>query len=161
MMEPKVDRPHMPGYGVQPANKGAGLLPWTFVQEQMQAAHNYWVATTRPDASPHAAPVWGLWHAGAFYFSSGAESAKAGNLAANPAAVVHLESGDQVVILNGAVSEVGEQEAPLLKALDKEYKKKYQVPFLGMGKIYRLKVQKALAWREGDFPSSATRWQFD
>jgi hypothetical protein len=161
-MEPKVDRPHMPGYGVQPANKGAGLLPWSFVDEHMRDAHNYWVVTAQPDGTPHAAPVWGLWHEGAFYFSSGDKSAKAHNLAANPAAVVHLESGDQVVILNGAVSEItGDSEDALLKVLEKDYKKKYQVGFLGLGNIYRFKVEKALAWREGDFPSSATRWQFE
>jgi hypothetical protein len=152
----------MPGYGVQPADKGAGLLPWSFVDEHMREAHNYWVVTTRPEGAPHAAPVWGLWHEGAFYFSSGDESAKAHNLAKNPAAVVHLESGDQVVILNGAVSQItGENEAPLLKILEKDYKKKYQVGFLGLGNIYRFTVHKALAWREGDFPSSATRWTFE
>lgn len=161
-MEPKVSRPHMPGYGLQPANEGAGLLPWSFVDERMLAAHNYWVATTRPDGRPHVAPVWGLWHEGAFYFSSGDESAKARNLAANSAAVVHSESGEETIILNGTVNTIeGEAEAALLKILDKAYKKKYQVGFLGLGNIYRFSVQQALAWREADFPTSATRWQFE
>lgn len=161
-MQSKVSRPHMPGYGVQPANKGAGLLPWSFFDERMLAAHNYWVATTRPDGRPHAAPVWGLWHEGAFYFSSGQESAKARNLAANSAAVVHSESGDDTIILEGQASVVDEQaEAALLKTLDKAYKAKYQFAFLGLGKIYRVKIKQALAWREADFPSSATRWQFE
>lgn len=161
-MEPKVTRPHMPGYGVQPANKGAGLLPWSFVEERMLAAHNYWVASTRPDGRPHAAPVWGLWHEGAFYFSSGKESAKARNLAANPAAVVHSESGDDTIILEGQVALIDEAaEATLLKKLDKAYKAKYEFAFLGLGYIYRFTLEQAMAWREADFPSSATRWQFE
>lgn len=155
----KPSRPHMPGYGIQPASKG-GLLPWSFVSEGMAAARNYWVGSTRPDGRPHAVPVWGLWHAETFYFSSGRESRKATNFAANPAAVVHLESGDQVVVLEGEVEIVDESaEKPLLSTLDKAYKAKYGFPLLGLGNIYRLKVQRALAWREGDFPSSATRWQ--
>lgn len=155
----KASRPHMPGYGIQPASKG-GLLPWSFVSEQMTAARNYWVNSVREDGRPHTAPVWGLWHAETFFFSSGSDSRKAKNLAVNPAAIVHLESGDDVVMLEGEVETVSpEAEKKLLASLDKLYKAKYGFPFLGLGNIYRLKVQQAFAWKEADFPRTATRWQ--
>ncbi len=160
-MTPKPSRPHMPEYGIQPANKGAGLLPWSFVSEQMAAARNYWVISTSPEGKPHAAPVWGLWYEEIFYFSSGRDSRKARNWAANPAAVVHSESGDQVVILEGEVEVVDDKkEKELLKTLDKIYRAKYSFAFLGLGNIYRLKIQRAFAWREANFTESATRWIF-
>ena len=60
-----------------------GLLPWKWAEERLQASHNYYVMTVRPDATPHAMPVWGVWVDDRFYFSTGAQSRKARNLAAN------------------------------------------------------------------------------
>lgn len=45
--------------------------------------------------------MWGVWLDGVLYFGTGAGSVKARNLAANPALVVHLESGDKAVIMEG------------------------------------------------------------
>lgn len=50
MTEPKAGRPHMPGYGILDADKGRGLLPWSWATERLAKAHTYWVATTRVDA---------------------------------------------------------------------------------------------------------------
>jgi general stress protein 26 len=149
----------MPGYGIADANAGAGLLPWSFVEEHMVKSRNYWIGSAKPDGRPHVAPVWGLWHAGAFYFSTGSASQKGRNIAANAAITVNLESGDDVVILEGIAEKVSDKA--LLTALDKDYKQKYGFPMQNPGgPIYNLKVQRAFAWREGDFPSSATRWIF-
>lgn len=158
MPNPKHSRPFMPGYGIMPATEGAGLLPWSFVEERMEKVRNYWISTVKADNRPHVAPVWGLWHEGNFYFSTGADSQKGRNLAANPGVVVHLESGDEAVILEGEVERVEDQAH--LKALDKAYKKKYDVGMLGPGLIFHLRIQRAFAWRESDFPQSATRWVF-
>lgn len=152
-MAKKISRPHMPGYGIKPENEGAGLLPYAWVEERMAAARNYWVCTVTPEGNPHAAPVWGLWHDGAFYFGTGDTSRKGRNLAANPAISVHLESGDEAVMIEGEVQTV--TDAALLKTLDKAYKAKYQVPFHS-ALCVRPKV--AFAWREADFPGSATRF---
>src|SRR6185436_3081728 len=37
-----------------------------------------------PDGNPHVMPVWGVWFSDAFFFSTGDQSKKARNLAANP-----------------------------------------------------------------------------
>jgi nitroimidazol reductase NimA-like FMN-containing flavoprotein (pyridoxamine 5'-phosphate oxidase superfamily) len=89
-------RPYAPGYGI-PSNP-RGMLPWSFVEERMSAARNYWVATVLPTGGPHLTPVWGLWVEGVFYFGSGAQTRKARNLAANPNVAVHPESEDVVII---------------------------------------------------------------
>lgn len=156
-MQTKHSRPFMPGYGIVGEKEGPGLLPWDFVEERMAAARNYWVSTSGA-TGPHAAPLWGLWHAGAFYFSTGDASRKGRNLASSPQVSVHLESGDEVVILEGKVEEVKEGSA--LRALDKDYKNKYGMPMQGPGRIFKLLVSKVFAWREKDFPQSATRWIF-
>jgi hypothetical protein len=152
-------RPHMPGYGIVGETEGAGLLAWSFVEERMEGSRNYWVVSTRPDGGPHAAPVWGLWYEGHFYFSTGNSSRKGRNLARNRAIGVHLESGDEVVILEGEIATVEDLE--FLKLLDQAYKTKYGVSILGPGTIYQLNVLRAFAWREKDFPESATRWIFE
>lgn len=158
MADVKTSRPNMPGYGVVGEREGVGLLPWSFVEDRMTAARNYWIGSTKPGGRPHSAPVWGLWHDGAFYFSTGVESRKGRNLAKNPAVSVHLESGEEAVMFEGEVETVGDPK--ILKALDKAYKAKYGFPMQGPGVIYRLKPETAFAWREADFPQCATRWSF-
>jgi hypothetical protein len=56
---PKASRPHMPGYGIVPADSGDGLLEWAWAVERLNRSRNYWIATARPDGRPHVAPVWG------------------------------------------------------------------------------------------------------
>jgi len=58
------------------------------------------------DGLPHAVPVWGVWVDGALYFGTDRRSRKARNLATNQGAVVHLESGDDAVILEGFAEEI-------------------------------------------------------
>ena len=50
---------------------------------------------------------------------------RARNLAANPAVVVHLESGDDVVILEGEAREVGKPERALAERLSAAFTAKY------------------------------------
>jgi hypothetical protein len=35
----------MPGYGVLVAAEGTGLLPWSWAQDRLARARNYWLAT--------------------------------------------------------------------------------------------------------------------
>ena len=106
-------------YGA-PAPPG-DLLPWSWAQQQLVAARNYWIATTRPDGRPHCRPVWGVWLADGFWFSTG--SLARHNLAANPQITVHLESGDQVVIVEGVAAAV--TGAGRLQAFLAAYNPKY------------------------------------
>lgn len=157
---PRTGRPQMPqGYGV--SQDLEGTLPWDWAAEQLERSKNYWVCTTCPDGRPHAMPVWGLWNDGAIWFSTGRTTRKARNLAENPRLTIHLESGDDVVILEGTVAEVKEKGE--LQRLLELYKAKYNVdpPLLEPSTVnYRLAPSKALGWRERSFPKSATRWVF-
>ncbi len=155
----KTDRPHMPGYGLEAPTDKAGLLPWEFVSTRMEAAHNYWIVTASLAGRPHAAPVWGIWVEGSFYFSTGRQSRKGRNLAENPQLVVHLESGDEVVNLEGVAGEVA--PGPLFSHLDEIYYAKYAVHLTDANPVYVLRPVLVMAWRERDFPTTATRWRFD
>jgi PPOX class probable F420-dependent enzyme len=158
-------RPNMPGYGIH--SSGEGMLPWSHVDERMARARNYWVATTRPNGRPHCAPVWGAWVDGTFYFGSGPRSRKARNLSANPNVVVHLESGDDVVILEGTAEEVADPDPSLFTRIADAYAAKYLDPETAeefrpssAEGMYAVRPHLAFAWLERDFPSTATRWVF-
>jgi hypothetical protein len=146
-------------YGLLDPTRGTGLLPWSQVGQRMASARNYWIATTRPDGRPHVMPVWGVWIDATFYFGTAKHSRKARNLATTPALGVHLESGDDVVILEGVAVEVTDPGRCAL--IDDAYFAKYRVHMLGSPDdivIYALRPRIAFAWQESDFPGSATRW---
>src|SRR5919199_4432032 len=117
-------RPDLPeDYGVCDQTSGAGMLPWSRVTERLESARNYWVVTTRSDGKPHSVPVWGIWLDETFYFDTDRRSRKGRNLATNPGLVVHLESGDDVVILEGVAEEV--VDSSLLAHIGDVYAAKY------------------------------------
>jgi hypothetical protein len=142
-------------------------LPWHWATVRLTEARNYWIATTRPDGQPHCRPVWGIWLEGAFYFSTGSLAAE--NLAANPAITVHLESGSEVVILEGSAEPVS--DATLVERVVGLYKRKYQWdtdPNDQSGPFYAVRPQVAFGWlsdasgldRGAAFHGTATRWRF-
>ncbi|MBI3653783.1 MAG: pyridoxamine 5'-phosphate oxidase family protein [Acidobacteria bacterium] len=157
---PKASRPNMPeGY----LSKGkTGMLRWHWLDERMAKALNYWVATTCPDGRPHVMPVWGVWLHRRFYFGTHPQTRKARNLKANPQIAVHLESADEVVIVEGTIEEV--RGKSLVKQINEAYLAKYQMPS-GHGEddapMYCLQPRVAFAWEVMTINRSATRWLFD
>ena len=148
---------HMPA-GYVPKGTKPNFLSWEWVTERLERSHNYCICTTRPDGRPHAAPVWGVWHDGAVLFSTDPSSRKAKNLAANPAVTIHLESGDETVILEGQIEKI-----KLSSGIDDAYNRKYKMrlsSFPGPVSLFSLSPKKVMAWREKDFVTSATKWQF-
>jgi hypothetical protein len=159
--EPEATRPGIDAsYGIPTGSEG--MLSWGHVTGRMSGARNYWVGSTRPDGRPHAAPVWGVWVEGTLHFGTSRRSRKGRNLAANPALAVHLESGDDVVIIEGVAEEVADRAS--LAAVDAAYRAKYGMGAGGAsdnGAVwYALRPEVAYAWLESDFPNTATRWRF-
>jgi pyridoxamine 5'-phosphate oxidase-like protein len=161
-LKPRADRPSIPGYGIADASGGKGLLRWSWVVERMTHSHNYWVSTSRPDGRPHAAPVWGIWLDDGFYFSTGRQSRKARNLAANPQCVVSSEDAAEAVILEGVAQEV--TDPARLQPFFKAYKLKYNFDMdtsLGPTFVVRPQVVFGFIEHDSDFTKTATRWIFD
>jgi len=149
------------GYGIPEST--SGTLPWSFVDEQMLTARNYWVVTVRPDGRPHAMPVWGAWLHGKLYIEGSPATRRHRNITTNPNVVVHLEDGSQVVIIEGVAYEAGKPEPSLGAELSKAYTAKYKS--LGYapgpdnwdnGGLYVIQPQKVFAWTK--FPTDTTRW---
>lgn len=61
-----------------------------------------------PDGRPHTMPVWADWMDGKIWFSTGRETVKARNMAANPNVVVSIEIGKDDVIVEGVVEETSD-----------------------------------------------------
>ena len=169
--EPEVGRPHMPaGYG--PVDGLDGTLPWSWAEQRLTDARTYWVVTASPEGAPHAAPVWGLWADAAVWFSTDPESTKGRNLARGGPVVVHLDSGDDAIIVHGRVEAFAftDLDATLAARLDDAYAAKYADPATGRpvrlseapagSLIYRVAPRRILGWRERDFPRSRTAWRF-
>jgi Pyridoxamine 5'-phosphate oxidase len=152
----------MPGYGLLAADEGRGLLPWTWAQQRLGTSRNYWLATVRPDGRPHVQAVWGVWLEDAFWFSTGAESRKARNLAASSSCVVATQDAEEPVVVEGNAAEVDPDDA-VARAGD-AYHAKYD-PFRldpSLGPIFRVRPSVAFGLVEhaDEFAGSATRWTF-
>ncbi|HRL11193.1 MAG TPA: pyridoxamine 5'-phosphate oxidase family protein [Aggregatilineales bacterium] len=161
-VSPAASRPRMQNYGIHETPEG--LMSWAWAEERLTQARNYWISSTRPDGRPHAAPVWGIWLNGALYFGSDPGSRKARNLEANPNAVMHLESGDEVVILEGKVGAT--YDVALYPEIQRLYLAKYNIDLGdlaaedGRAPMYVFRPESGMTWLETDFPNTATRWTF-
>jgi PPOX class probable F420-dependent enzyme len=158
LQSPRASRPKFRGLPILPEDEGSGLVPWGWAVERLEAARSYWVATTRPDGSPHAMPVWGVWLDRALYFDTHPQSQKVRNLTHEPRAVVHLESADDVVILEGTIDVDDDvEEGELFERIAAAYESKYGNKPFG---AFSFHPRIGYVWRNKDFVGSATRFAF-
>ncbi len=95
-------------------------------------------------------------------FGTDPNSQKWRNLRQNPAISVHLESGDDVVILEGVIEEVDDER--IMQLADDAYEEKYDMRVLsetGGAPLLGLQPSIAHTWLETDFLNTAARWYFD
>jgi hypothetical protein len=162
MKEPKASRPHMPGYGIADADKGKGLLPWSWATERLRKARTYWIATTRENGAPHVMPVWGVWLDDTFCFSTGNQSRKARNLAGNPKCTIACEVAEAQILLEGVAAVIVGSE--LNRRFAVEYGPKYDWDQQDLDEpVYAVRPNVVFGFTtaDGAFTSTATRWVFD
>jgi nitroimidazol reductase NimA-like FMN-containing flavoprotein (pyridoxamine 5'-phosphate oxidase superfamily) len=164
-VEPRASRPLLPdGYGVPKDSET--LLPWSWAVERLEEARNYWFSTTRPDGRPHAMPAWAVWLDGVLYFEGSPETRRARNLAANPSLAVHLESSDQVVVLEGEAHDASRPDRALAERLAAAFTAKYAATHeyrpapdqWDQGGLWSMRPRVVFGWSE--FPKTVTRWRF-
>ena len=141
------------------------LLSWPEVATRLAAARNYWLCTTTPSGAPHAAPVWGVVTGQTLYLYSERSTVKARNIAADPRVVVHLESGDDVVIVRGTAEELGvpAQVPEVVAALAAKYTAPGDRQYLpdadpDFDVVYAIRPRSAMVWRLADYAASQRRW---
>jgi len=149
----------MPGYGVEP---GGDLLPWSWALHRLTHAHDYWVATTRPDGRPHVMPVWAVWVHDSLWFSSGRTSRKARNLASNPAVSITTDDASEPVVVDGTVRFVTDLDAiaEFAAASDAKYETAYGAEFYASPDNVCCQVlpTSIFALDSARFTESPTRW---
>ncbi|MFN2298240.1 MAG: pyridoxamine 5'-phosphate oxidase family protein [Anaerolineales bacterium] len=74
---------------------------------------------------PHAVPKWGVWVDGKVYFDGSHETRHAKNIAANPQVVLHLESGDSALIVEGLAQPLARPAPELAGRIAHAYREKY------------------------------------
>jgi Pyridoxamine 5'-phosphate oxidase len=163
MREPKASRPHWPDALETPPDATTGLKPWSWALERLEKSHNYWIATSRPDGTPHLMLVWGIWWQDAFWFSTGAETRKSKNISANPRCVIGTDQADEAIILEGIAYKITDRA--IWKELVQIYNRKYGGdvgPLLETSGSYVFRVEPRVAFGQDEhadnFAQAMTRW---
>jgi hypothetical protein len=135
-------------------------LEWEWVDDQLRRAGTYWV-TARTSGHPHPRPVWGIWRSSQLFLSIGTPVTRQA-LDVDPLVTVHLDSGTEVVIVEGRASGSSDH-AELLAEYDEKYDWSYDLT--EYGSLTRISPDAVLAWRTAgwagrDSFQQAGRWVF-
>ncbi len=124
-------------------------LDWSWVRDQLETAGTYWVVAPT-SGHPHPRPVWGIWADERLHLSIGSPALLSG-LADGAPVTVHLDSGTDVVIVEGhrarSPGPAAGAGAELLAAYDRKYDWHYDVATYGP--LTSVEPAKILAWRSG------------
>ena len=158
---------------------GSAALPWSRPRDRLAAGTPaadtpFFLGTSRPDGRPHAAGIGALWLDGDLYFTSGPETRKARNLAANPACTISARLEGIDLVLEGEASRVTDRGT--LEAAAARFREggwpatvegdaltaPYSAPSAGPPPwhLYRVALHTAFGVASTE-PYGATRWRFD
>ena len=135
-------------------------LTWSWVEGELEAAPTYWVVASTT-AYPAARPVWGVWHDAVLHLSIGSPTIKRA-IDGDTRVTVHLESGTDVVIVEGA-STVAPTPPGIVRAYDAKYDWSYDTQ--EYGDLVRVEPSVVKAWRAAgwagrDSFTRVGRWTF-
>lgn len=163
MNAPTAARPYAPGYGIPDSTDN--LLPWEHVIQRLTGARTYWIDTASRAGRVHATPIWGGVVDGTRYVEGGPGTRRGRNIAEHSNVAVHLESGEDVVILEGTAEQVVPPDPALASRLATVLEEKYgprgyhpTADQWNEGGLYAIRPGIAFAWTQ--FPSDCTRFTF-
>jgi Pyridoxamine 5'-phosphate oxidase len=140
-------------------------MTWAEVADRLAAARTYWLGTTMASGAPHAAPVWGAVTDGTLHVYTERRTVKARNIAVSPRVLVHLESGEDVLIVHGLAEDLGPPSAVphVLAALAAKYTRPADRQYLpdadpDFDVVYAIRATSAVTWQLADFSGSHRRW---
>jgi hypothetical protein len=136
------------------------VLPWSHADQRLARAPYYWLGTVRPDGRPHATALWGSWVGRRLYLDGPPTTRWARNFTANPQVTVHLESGADVVIVEGHVDDVT-TDAALGRLIVADWMRKYGrlAPDPSGDGIWRVTPHSVRAWST-EALEDGTGWTF-
>jgi hypothetical protein len=140
------------------------MLPWSWVEQRLERAGNYWVGTVGPSGAPHLRPVDGVWVDGALCFGGSPQTRWVRNLQHDQRISVHLPNDDEVVILEGTAEVVTDPADPLaepsMRANRAKYPQYYAADEVAQFRpFWSLRPATVYAWSLSGFPGNVTRWQ--
>ncbi len=106
------------------------------VLERLATDHIGWLTTVRADGSPHAVPVWFLWHDGLLLVMSEPRTAKVTNVRRGSPALLHLHTradGNGVVVLSGPSVVSDRPSTEWLPEIGEAYTAKYAEAMVAYG----------------------------
>ena len=166
MPAPTATRPSIPdGYGLPETE--AGQLTWEEVEQRLVPSLHYWLATVRPDGTPHLIPRWGVWVRGRFWYDGAPTTRHALNLRSNPAVTLSLEDGKEAVMIEGLSEATSVDGTPggMGEVLASAFAKYHDLDYApgpdswfgeDGGGLRVITPRKALAWFR--FPTDCTRF---
>ncbi|MBI4898121.1 MAG: pyridoxamine 5'-phosphate oxidase family protein [Actinobacteria bacterium] len=158
------------GWDKHPHETDSQPLEWSWVERKLITSSSYWLVTSKPDGGPHARPVWGVYHDGTIWFSTGRSSVKGRNLANDARCVLHVESADDVVIVDGTVELVAVWDEVFANSVTLAVMEKYMEKYvmtqeelspegeLSDAALYRVWPRVVNAWLEGAYPTTQSHW---
>ena len=137
-------------------------LGWSWVEQQLIEAATYWVNPCTP-GHPHPRPVWGIWSDEQLHLSIGSPTVLAA-IREEPAVTIHLDSGTDVVIVEGLVTRSAVPTPALVDAYNLKYDWDYQTSVYG--DLTQVRPATVLAWRTAgwagrDSFQATGSWTFD
>jgi len=111
-------------------------------------------------------PKWAVYVQGKIFFDGSPETRHARNIAKNSRIVVHLESGEDVVIVEGMAKESGKPEPELALQVAQAYTQKYaergyapQPSQWDEGGLFEITLYSVIAWTQ--FTDDPTRFDLE
>lgn len=163
MKPTKIIRPQFPpGYVDNPVSE----VSWEYVEQKLTEAGHYWLCSVRADGRPHCVPRWAVYEDGLIYYDGSPKTQHARNITENPHVSLHLESGEQAIILEGTSRPAGVPSAELAQKLSDEIKRKYaeagyapEPDQWNEGGLYVFTPRQCIAWT--NFVEDPTKFVFE
>ena len=163
METPRITRPKFPkGYVDNPISE----VSWEHVEKRLTESINYWLCSVRPNRHPHVVPRWGVYLDGRFFYDGSPETRHARNIAENPNVTLHLENGNDVVIMYGISTPASKPDLELAQRLSEAFCAKYTAEGYAPkpsqwdeGGLFVLTPRQCLAWTV--FFENPTKFVFD
>ena len=162
MTTPKITRPAFPkGY----AEKPTSFLTWDWVATQLTNSKHYWLCSVRPDGRPHVVPRWCVYVDEKIYYDGSLETRHARNIESNSNVSLHLESGSEVIILEGTAAPAGKPSPEFGKRLSQAYKKYKELGYApkpdswDAGGLFVFTPRQCIAW--SNFTQNPTKFVFE
>jgi acyl-coenzyme A synthetase/AMP-(fatty) acid ligase len=101
------------------AHSDRASLPWPWVDQQLAGAGTCWVIARNP-GHPHPRPVWGIWSQQRLHLSIGSPTLLRA-IREERSVTVHLDSGTNVVIVEGPIAAATPTTPPVIQAYNQKH----------------------------------------